>query len=281
MKNPIARTFAVASIALVLCSGIVAQNTVKRTAFKTETMEFGVGGTVTLTGAPFGSVRIEGWNNNEIEVSAEVKIEAATEADAARLAEVNGFVLESSFNHMRVTSVGTHDKSYLKKSGKKLPKHLLGLPFRIDYVIKVPRYCDLNVTGGDGDFFISGVDGNMRINFVKGNAKMSIDGGAIQAVFGAGDVDVTIPSRAWRGRFADISLTTGNMNVFLPPGLNSQFDAAVLRTGAIVNNFTELKPRTRTDKFTDKSVVAKAGIGGVPIKFTVGDGNLNIAAVPK
>jgi hypothetical protein len=137
------------------------------------------------------------------------------------------------------------------------------------------------VTGGDGDFFVSGVDGNMRINFVKGNAKMSIDGGAIQAVFGAGDVDVTIPSRAWRGRFADISLTTGNMNVFLPPGINSQFDAAVLRTGAIVNNFTELKPRTRNDKFTDKSIVAKVGIGGVPIKFTVGDGNLNIAPLSK
>ncbi len=279
MKKQILRPLAILPLLFIFASLAFGQAMIKRTAFKSDSVEFGPGGTVTLTGAPFGSIRIEGWGKSEIEVSAEIQIEAATEADLNKLAEVNGFVLDSTFNHLRINSIGTHDKNYLKKAGKKIPKNLLGLPFRIDYVIKVPRYCDLNIDGGAGDFFVSGVDGNMRINFVKGDAKLTLDGGAVQAIFGNGNVDVTIPSRSWRGRFADIQLTSGTMNVFLPLSLNSIFDAAVLRTGNIVNTFTELKPRTRNDKFDDKTIVAKSGVGGVPLRFIVGDGVLNIAPI--
>jgi hypothetical protein len=280
MKINIYRPFALALLVSSMTAVGISQTTVmKRTAYKSDSVEFGAGGTVTITGAPFGSIRIEGWNKGEIEVSAEIQIEAPTEADLAKLAEVNGFVLDSTFNHLRINSVGTHDKNYLKRAGKKVPKNLLGLPFRIDYTIKVPQYCDLNVDGGVGDFNVAGVDGNLRINFIKGDARMTLDGGAIQAVFGTGNVDVTIPTRGWRGRFADIQLTSGTLNVFLPPNLNSVIDAVILRTGTIVNNFDELKPRTRNDKFTDRSIVGKSGIGGVPIKFTLGDGTMNISRV--
>lgn len=280
--TPIKLLSCAAALVFVAAVGIShAQTTVKRTAFKTETVDFGAGGTVTITGAPFGSIRIEGWDKSLIEASAEVTIEAPTESDLAILAEVNGFVFEPTFNHLRITSVGAFDKSYMKRTKKKVPKNLVGLPFRIDYVIKVPRFCDLNVTGGAGDFTVSGVDGNMRINFVSGDAKMMLVGGAIQAVFGTGTVDVTIPSRSWRGRFADVQLTSGKMNVFLPPGLNAEFDAAILRSGAIVNGFTELKPRNRNDVFTDRLIAARSGSGGIPLKFTVGEGNLNVATVGK
>lgn len=270
-----------AALLFAVAVGAHAQTTVKRTAFKTDTVDFGAGGTVTITGAPIGSIRIEGWDKSLIEASAEVTLEAPTEADLAILAEVNGFVFEPTFNHLRITSVGAFDKSYLKRTKKKVPKNLVGLPFRIDYTIKVPRFCDLNVTGGAGDFTVSDVDGNMRINFVSGNAKMLLTGGAIQAIFGTGIVDVTIPSRSWRGRFADIQLTNGTMNVSLPPGLNAEFDAAILRSGVIVNGFAELKPRNRNDVFTDRLIAGRAGIGGIPLKFTVGEGNLNIASVGK
>jgi hypothetical protein len=270
---------AVALFVVIFASFAFGQTVIKRTAYKSDTVEFGAGGTVTVTGAPFGSIRVEGWNRSEIEVSAEIQIEAATEGDVAKLSDVNGFMLDSSFNHLRIISVGTFDKGYLKRAGKKVPKNLLDLPFRIDYTIKVPHYCDLNINGGSGDFFVSGVDGNMRINFVKGDAKMSLDGGAIQAIFGTGNVDVTIPTRGWRGRFADIQLTNGTMNVFLPLGLSSMFDAAILRNGSIINEFAELKPRSRADQFTEKLMVAKSGIGGVPIKLTVGDGTMKIGRV--
>ena len=99
----------------------------KRTTYKTDRLDFGVGGTLAVTGAPVGSIRVEGWKNREIEISAEIEVSANSEADLAKLSEVTTFVLEESLGRTGIISVGTHDKSYIKKLGKKFPKQLLCL----------------------------------------------------------------------------------------------------------------------------------------------------------
>ncbi|HEY0658940.1 MAG TPA: hypothetical protein VGD05_10720 [Pyrinomonadaceae bacterium] len=260
----------------VTCLAQTAPQFIKRTTYKTDNLEFGAGGTVSIIGAPKGSIEIEGWDKNEIEIAAEIEVQGATEADLAQLAEVNGFVLDEGFGHVRIISIGTHDKEYMKRTAKKFPKNLLGLPFRVDYKIKLPRYCDLNIDGGDGDLTIANIDGSMKVKYLNSNAKFNLVGGAIQATIGGGSVDVTIPTRGWRGRFADIQLATGTMNIWLPLSFNAQIDASILRTGQIENTVAALKPRSRA-KFTEKSISAKAGIGGVPLNFTVGDGMLKIS----
>jgi hypothetical protein len=252
---------------------------IKKTTYKTESIEFGAGGTVSLTGAPNGSISIEGWNKPELEVTAEIEIQAATEADLAQIGAVSGFVFDQGFNTTRINTVGTFDKDYMKRTAKKFPKNLFGLPFKVDYKIKVPSYCDLNIDGGSGDFTLTGVDGEIFVKYLNSNAKINLIGGSVQATFGTGTVDIKIPTRGWRGRFADIQIATGTMNVQLPLSFNANVEAAVLRSGQIDNSFGELKPKTRDVKFTDKSISAKAGIGGVPLKFTVGDGTLKISAI--
>jgi hypothetical protein len=231
---------------------------------------------VSVIGSPTGSITIEGWENNEVEISAEITNEAATEADLALLSKVNGFVIDDSFGKIRIVSVGTNDKKYLKKFDKNFPKHLIGTPFRIDYKIKVPLYTDLEINGGNGDFVLTNVDGNFRINLLESNAKFNLVGGYLDATVGNGTVDVKIVSRSWRGRAANVQLANGTMNVFLPLNFHANLDAEVLRTGKIENNYNFLKPRERT-KFSEKQMVAKTGNGGVPLKFTVGDGSLNLS----
>lgn len=253
----------------------------KRTVYKTDKLDFGAGGTVSIIGAPEGSIEIEGWQKNEVEISAEIELQAATEADLAKLAEINNFVLEESMGHLRIISVGTHDKQFMKRAAKKFPKHLLGLAFRIDYKIKVPAFCDLDIDGGKGNFVLSKVDGTMKINFLNSNAKLDLVGGMLNATFGEGTVDISIPTRSWRGRFADVQLAKGDMNVSLPLSLNAEVKATVLSGGKIENQYNYLKPRERKDAFTDQLIVAKAGIGGVTLNFTVGSGSLKIAEVKK
>jgi hypothetical protein len=251
----------------------------KRTTYKTDKFDFGVGGTLAVTGAPVGSIRIEGSKSREIEISAEIEVSANSEADLELLSQVTTFVLDESLGRVAVISVGTHDKSLVKKLGKKFPKQLIGLPFSINYVIKVPQYCDLNIDGGRGDLSISGVDGTFKINFLETNAKLDLKGGAVQAVFGKGTVDLTVPTPSWRGRFADVQLASGEMNVHLANGINAEFDATILRTGKIENGYSGFKPRVRKAEFTDKSIVAKSGVGGASLKFTVGDGTLKISSL--
>ncbi|MBA2335266.1 MAG: DUF4097 domain-containing protein [Acidobacteriota bacterium] len=266
---------------ITICSFSVSAQTktlLKRTIYKTDKLDFGPGGTLVVNGAPNGSIRVEGWNQNEIELSAEIHINAETENDIEQLTKVTGFLLEESLGRTGIMSFGTHDKSYLKSVSKKFPKHLIGMPFSIDYVIKVPRFCDLQINGGKGDLNISGVEGIMKINYLETNAVVDLVGGGITATFGSGDVVVKVPTRGWRGRFADIQLASGTMHVSLPPGLNAEIDASILRSGKIENEYASLKPRTRKVEFTEKLISAKSGVGGVPLKFTVGDGTLNIFA---
>lgn len=253
----------------------------KRTTYKTEKFDFGAGGTVSIVGAPDGSIEIEGWQKNEIEISAEIQVQAETETDLARLAQINGFTFDETLGRFSIISVGTHDKDYLKRAAKKLPKNLLNMPFRIDYKIKVPAFSDLEVDGGRGSFSLSNVEGAMRINFLETNAKLKLSGGAVAATFGSGNVDAEMPTRSWRGgRGVDIQMAKGAINVFLSPNLNADIDAKVLRTGKIENLYALLKPRERT-KFTDKLILAKSGNGGATLSFTIGDGTLKISESEK
>jgi hypothetical protein len=247
----------------------------KQSTVKTQTMKFGVGGTLTINGSPQGSITVESWNKNEMEITAEVEVQAENDADLALVSSVNGFLIDDTFNHIQIITVGMHDKDYMKKKSKKFPKRLLNLPWKIDYHVKVPQICDLEINAGRGDLKISGIEGAMQIKALETNAEMNLVGGTINAVFGAGNVNVKIVPRSWRGRHLDIQLATGTMNVQLPANLNAEVDASILKTGKIENLYTQLKPRDRTS-FSDKLINAKAGNGGALFAFTVGDGTINI-----
>jgi hypothetical protein len=248
----------------------------KRTTTKTERFDFAAGGTIAISGAPAGSIRIVGSSTNEVVITAEIELQAATEADLARLAEVTGFVTEESISRTGIITVGTHNKLGPKALWKKFPKELLKLPFRVDYVVTVPRYADLEISGGKGDLSISGVEGSMRINFLDTNATVEVIGGNVSATFGTGKVDLAFGTRGWRGRAADVHLATGELTIQLPSKLSAELDAVVQRSGSVANSLTDLKPRDRRVPFTEKSILAKAGVGGPPLRFTVGDGTLRL-----
>lgn len=249
----------------------------KRTTTKTDRFDFGSGGTVNITGAPMGSIRIAGWQKNEIEITAEIEVQAGSEVDLAKLIEITGFVTDESQGRTGITTIGTFNKFGLKKLPKNFPKNLLGLPFRVNYVINVPHYCDLEIDGGKGDLSVAGVEGSMRINFLESNAIIEVIGGNTTATIGIGTVDVAFGVHGWRGRSANISVATGNLNIRLPSNMSAEIDAVILKTGAIENTLPDLKPRDRKVPFSEKSILAKAGVGGAPLKFAVGDGTLRMS----
>lgn len=255
--------------------------TLKRTTTKTDRFDFGSGGTVSIIGAPTGSITVVGNTKNEIEITAQIEIQAASEADLDRLAKVTTFGTDESLGRVSIISSGTHNKLGDKKAWKKFPKSLLGLPFKIDYVISLPRYTDLEINGGKGDLSVSGIEGALKITSVESNAKLDLIGGGVSATFGSGTVDITMPNRSWRGNAIDAALSSGTMSVHLPSSISAELDATILKSGKIENAFVDFKPRTRNVPFTDRSILAKAGSGGISMKFTVGDGTLKLLRVAK
>lgn len=275
MKNTRPVLFALL-ITLLSAAAFAQAPLIKRTTTKTDKFDFAAGGTVSISGAPQGSIKVVGGNTNEIEITAEIELQAGSEADLAKLAEVTGFITEESSGRTGIITFGTHNKLGDKKLWKKFPKDLLQLPFRVDYVVTVPRYTDLEINGGKGDLSIAGVEGSMKISFLDVKANIEVITGATNAVFEKGTVDVVLGARGWRGRTADIMVATGDLKVRMPSNVSAEIDALVQRNGAIENSLPGLKQRDRKVPFTEKSIMAKVGVGGVPLKFTVGNGTLKM-----
>ena len=250
-------------------------NLLKRTTTRRENRRFAFGGTVTVIGAPRGAVTVEGWSRNEVELVANVELNAQTEADLDQLANVNSFVFDEDLNHLSVLTTGTHDRSYMKKVAKNFPKKLLNLPWKIDYRLRVPTNTDLEINAGYGPVKVTAVEGALRISATESETALTLTGGLVSTTVTAGVVTLTVPVRSWRGAGAEIRLATGVVNVDLPPGFNGDIDAEILRNGKIINTHEGLASREKPG-ITERMVRARAGAGGAFFKFTVGDGTVNI-----
>ena len=248
-----------------------------RTTTRHDSRRLGYGGAVTIVGAPAGSITIEGWQRSEVDVSAEVELRAPSAQDLDLLAAVDTFVIDEDANHIRIIAIGTHDKKFMKQA-KNFPKYLIGLPWKVDYHLKVPAMCDLAIDAGNGPIKLSGVEGSIRINALESDANLALTGSDVSVIIQKGTVNFSIPARAWHGLRSEIKLASGNLNVDLMPGFNGDINAEVLRTGEVKNLFPGLEPRER-NSIGPRSVRARAGSGGAMLIFTVGDGTIQIGSV--
>jgi hypothetical protein len=246
-----------------------------RTTTRHETARLPFGGTVTLSAAPAGSIVIEGWQRNEVEVNATIELQAPTAADLDRLAAVNTFIVDEDLNHIRILTTGTHDRAFMKRNAKNFPKALIGLPWKVDFVIRIPALTDLSVDAGNGPIKLSGIEGALRLNALVSDADLSLTGGLVSVLIQGGTLNLKIPARGWHGLGAEIRLASGAMNVALLPGFSADIVADVLRAGEIKITYPDLQPNGRNG-ITSKSVRARAGSGGATLNFTIGDGTMAI-----
>ena len=249
-----------------------------RTVSRHETRRFGYGGTLTIVGAPHGSITVEGWAKNEVDLTAEIQVQGATEEDMAKVVAVTNFVLDDDSNHMSLLTVGMHDKAFMKKAAKNFPKQLLGLSWKIDYTLRVPPITDLEINGGIGAIGVSGVEGLLKLNSPQSDVTLNLTGRIANVTVGIGNINFVVPQRSWRGDGAEIMLAAGQLNVELPAGFSGDIDADILRTGKIDDAYG-LEPRER-NSISERSVRGHSGAGGASLKFTVGDGQIHIKKAP-
>ena len=283
MKSLSLRSLSLAAAFLFLTTAVVAQQKkaevapgltptprLLRTTTRHESRRLPYGSTLTIIGPPDSSITIEGWQGSEVDVSADIQLRADTEADLDLLAAVNTFVLDEDANHLRLMSTGTHDKVFMRSVAKKFPKALLGLPWRIDFRIRVPNIIDLDINSGRGPISISGVEGNIQFSAAESATKLKLTGGTVYGTIGIGTVKLEVPARSWRGVGATFRLAAGDITVEIPPGFSGDFDAEVLRAGKIDASFEDL---ARASRGVDpRTLSARAGAGGAAFQLTVGDG---------
>lgn len=284
MKFPYIRLLTLFAAFLLLTTAVAAQAKkapglssnpqLVRTTTRHELRRLAYGSTLTIIGPPDSSITIEGWQRSEVDVSAEIQLRADNEADLDLLAAVNTFVLDEDANHLRVMSTGTHDKVFMRSVAKKFPKTLLGLPWKIDYRIRVPFIVDLDINAGRGPISITGVEGNIQLSAAESVTNLKLTGGTVYGTIGSGTVKLEVPARSWRGVGATFRLAAGDITVEIPTGFSGDFDAEVLRAGKIDASFEDL---ARSSRGVDpRTLSARAGAGGAAFKLTVGDGMIVI-----
>jgi len=246
-----------------------------RTSTRHETRRFGYGGTFTIYGAPEGSITVEAWARNEVDVTADIELKGGTEEELAALAAVNNFTLDEDGSHLTLFTTGMHDRKFMKRAAKNFPKKLLALPWKIDYRIRVPAQLDLEIYAGRGALELINTDGALSLNAGESQASFTLSGGDVVSTIASGSIRLRIPINSWRGRGASIRLGRGDLTVELPAGFNGDVDATVLRTGRVENNHPALAPRTGVAS-TDRQLRARAGAGGATLAFEIGDGVIRI-----
>jgi hypothetical protein len=251
---------------------------ITRTIPRHQTARMQFGGTLTISGAPAGSVVIEGWDRTEIDITATIELQAPTAADLDLLATINTFVVDEDVDHMRIMTSGTHDRAFMKRTVKNFPKNLIGLPWKIDFHIKIPTLTDLEIDAGTGPISLSGVEGALHLNAFSSDADLTLTGGMVSVLVQTGSVKLRIPARGWHGLGAEVRMAAGKMTIELMPGFSADLNATVLRFGAVAISSPDVKPR-EPDSITARSVRARAGSGGATLDFTVGDGTIEIKQI--
>ncbi|HEX8180666.1 MAG TPA: hypothetical protein VF525_14050 [Pyrinomonadaceae bacterium] len=253
--------------------------TLTRTTTRHETRRFAYGNALVIYGAPAGSITVEAWPRNEVDITADIELRADTEEDLTRLAAVNNFVLDEDSTRLTLITTGTHDRKFMKRTAKNFPKNLLDLPWKIDYHLRVPALLALDIYAGRGPLTINGVEGALYINAGEAPATLTLTGGDVQATFLGGPLTLRIPAHSWRGRGVNLRLARGDLTVELPAAFNAELDAHVLRAGSITNAHPSVAPRERTTP-TERTLAARVGAGGAALNFEVTDGTITIKQVP-
>lgn len=249
-----------------------------RSTTRHETRRFGYGGTLTIHGAPEGSITVEAWPRNEVDVTADIELKGATEEELAALAAVNNFVLDEDGSHLSILTTGTHDRKFMKRAAKEFPKKLLALPWKIDYRIRVPAQLDLEIYAGRGALEIINTEGALSLNAGESQVSLTLRGGDVVSTIAGGSLRLRVPTNGWRGRGASIRLGRGDLTVELPASFNGDVDATLLRTGRVENNHPALLPRSGSGSSAPnaRQLRARAGSGGATLSLELGDGVLRI-----
>jgi uncharacterized protein (DUF2345 family) len=254
---------------------VAVQPKLTRTTTRHEVRRLAYGSSITLLGAPAGSITIEAWSRPEVDLTADIELRADTEEDLTRLAAFNNFFIDAEPNQLRILTTGTHDKVFMRRVAKDFPKKLLGLPWKIDYHLRVPAFTDLDINNGRGAFNLTGVEGVISFQAQESDASIMASGGAVRVTLLRGSVRLVAAARNWRGVGASVQLAAGDIILELPTGFSGDVDADILRAGQIENNYPELAPREQTIQ-TPRSIMSRAGAGGPAFALTVGDGSIKI-----
>jgi DUF4097 and DUF4098 domain-containing protein YvlB len=209
------------------------------------------GGTFELTNVN-GTVEVQGWDRNEVEVSA-VKTAKERESDLDRV----NIEVEAKPNAVAVITRYPQDE---------------GVEVAVDYRIRVPHGAHVeHVATVNGTLRISGVDAIDELRTVNGNIEVYEGGGTVRAHVTNGNVHLELAHLHEKdGMFAET--TNGSVMLLVPADTQADLEARCLN-----GSFTSELPVALESTLRPREMHGKIGRGGAPIRLRTVNGGIKIA----
>jgi hypothetical protein len=217
------------------------------------------GGSVSLENTA-GDIKIEGWDEESVEVVVEENI---------------GFPPSARFYFLgwghpkpdvRIEGNEEEIRIRIPRSEKKDDRRLF------DCRLKVPRSVNLReIRNGAGDMQISGIYGSARLSGKEGAVRLLNFSGHLEVVLEKGTIEAELLDLRPQDEVA-ITVDDGDIALYLEPGIGAELEAEAPE-GEVASEFDVSEP------LPAKAVTAKLGEGGARISLTARRGNLKIKKI--
>lgn len=197
---------------------------------------------ISVDGLANGGIQIEGWDRNDIELSARVCVWDRRRSDAEELAK-----------EIEIRTDGT-----IRADG---PRWHRRSGWSVSYRLMVPKQSNLNLETRNGGITISHVEGEIRFDATNGGIELSNLQGDVQGRTTNGGVNVELSGVRWQGYGLDVRTTNGGVVLDIPRDYSAN-----LETGTV-------NGKIRVD-----FPITVQGTIGRRISTTLGDGGRTIRA---
>jgi len=201
-----------------------------------------------------GTVRIEGWDREEVEVRAT----KSTPEKESTLEQV-AIEIESRPGAVSVSTRYPQDE---------------GVAVAVDYVIHVPRHAQLNrINNVNGTLRVMSSDSIGDLRTVNGNIEVYEGSGNVHAHTTNGNVYLEL-KHPGDSRGASAETTNGSVLLAIPADLPAELEARCMN-----GNFSSELPMVMRGAEQPRVVHGRLGVGGAPIHLGTVNGAIRVVAL--
>jgi len=201
-----------------------------------------------------GTVRIEGWDKDEVEVRA-----VKTTPDSEALLDLVAIDIESKPNALSVSTRYPQEE---------------GVEVAVDYVIHVPRHAQLSrINNINGTLRVVSSESIGDLHTVNGNIEVYEGSGNVRAHTTNGNVYLEL-KRQGDSRGASAETTNGSVLLAVPADLPADLEARCMN-----GNFSSELPLEMRGADRPRIVHGRLGHGGAPIHLSTVNGGIRVVAL--
>jgi hypothetical protein len=241
------------SLGLVLCLGFLAPLSFGVTQEVTRTFPLRPEGSFELNNVN-GTVRIEGWDKDEVEVRA-----VKTTPDKESLLDLVAIDIEAKPDALSISTRYPQEE---------------GVEVAVDYVIHIPRRAQLNhVNNINGTLRVFSSESIGELHTVNGNIEVYESSGNLHAHTTNGNVYVEL-KHPGDARGATAETTNGSVLLAIPADLPADLEARCMN-----GRFSSDLPMVMKGADQPRTVHGRLGRGGTPIHLGTVNGTIHVVAL--